>query len=183
MKTRFLLLIITVLMVIGSVASCSSEENDTQPEDISVANVNTEKQDQGASNIESLATQLVSTLKQKNFPGYIDLLLSRDHHIEIAENIQSDSLKSQFLIKYDFRLQEQREKFNQITDLLVINNINLDNALINEMVVLEDTESSINKIMVSEVLIPISQNGKEYELRFFVIKNKGKFFLTSDINL
>ncbi|MCX2744703.1 hypothetical protein OO013_12545 [Mangrovivirga sp. M17] len=183
MKTKFLFVIISVLMLIGSVASCNSEDNEAQPEDVSITNTNIEKEDQGASNIESLANQLVNTLKQKNFPGYIGLLLSRDHHIEIAENIPSDSLKSQFLIKYDFRLQEQREKFSQLTDLLVINNINLDNALINEMVVLEDPESSINNIQVSEVLIPISQNGKEYELRFFVIKNKGKFFLTSDINL
>ncbi|NMM46902.1 hypothetical protein [Marinigracilibium pacificum] len=183
MRKKYLFLVLGFLSSVGFVTSCGSEESEATPTEITQGTEISKSEDSGAPNIESLAQQLISTLKQKDFPGYIDLLLSRDRHIEITETLGSDSLKSQFLIKYDYRLQQQREKFTQLTELLIINSINLDNALINEIVVLEDSEASIKNIVVSEVIVPIPQNGKEFELRFFVIKNKGKFFLTSDINL
>lgn len=178
--------LIVMATCIALLTACNTKpaNEDTATETVEVAQTPEKEviEITGFDTIDELSKSLVVSLQNKDYKGYFTHVMSEEMELAQAEKITDEEIRKEFLHEYGFSLHEEEDYFNELVAYYEKENIDLNNALMDEIEYTEYKEGKYEPLKLYEVFIPIEMD-YEMLIDFTIIEVDGKFYLTSELGI
>jgi hypothetical protein len=183
MKHTFVYSLILMTLVLASACSSTKKETSESTNQDAPTGKNVDYMGDevtGFASIEALAKSMIEALKNNDFRDYLSHTMTEKMEMEQAESIKDPVEKEKFIKEYGFSLKEEKHYFDYTIKYLKEQNIDLNLADLNDLVVVEYKGGEYRPVKLWEVIVPFKTDVPS-QLDFTAIEIDGRFYLTSEL--
>jgi hypothetical protein len=174
-----ILYFVFALMVFAT--ACSSEKKSHEAHEGHQAAA--DHQNKGFDDVPQLAASVIQSLANYDYNEYYSHVITKSQEKAAAATIQDNANRKAFMKEFEFSIKEEKVYFDNIEKLIKEEKLDMANARVNEMEILDYKATEYAPQVLKQVIIPVMKGEMEIDIVFVVIQLDGKWYLTAELGV
>lgn len=170
-----------VLALAVAVSSCSSEKKSHEAHEGHQHGA--DHQNKGFDDVPQLAASVIQSIANYDYNEYYSHVMTKSQERAAAATIGSDAKRKAFIKEFEFSIKEEKVYFENIEKLIKEEKLDMANARVNEMEILDYKAEEYAPVVLKQVIIPVMKGELEVDIVFVAIQLEGKWYLTAELGV
>lgn len=137
----------------------------------------------GFDGLPELAASVIQSIANHDYNEYYTHVITKDQERTAAALIQNEQNRKSFLKEFEFSIKEEKEYFLNLEKLIKEEALDMANAKVSEMEILDYKAAEYAPLILKEVIVPVMKGDFETDITFVAIQLDGKWYLTAELGI
>jgi hypothetical protein len=137
----------------------------------------------GFDGLPELAASVIQSIANYDYDEYYTHIMTKEQERSAASLIQNEVNRTSFLKEFEFSIKEEKDYFMNLEKLIKEESLDLANARVSEMEIIDYKPSEYAPLVLKEVIVPVMKGEFETDITFVAIQMDGKWYLTAELGI